>query len=177
MHKLIETQAHLGYRTVNSHYQPYLHGFRNQIAIIDLDVTLRYLRRACFFIESIIRRKGSLLFVNTNPEYNNLVKYIALSTCQRFQNNKWIGGFLTNSNHIQQTESSQPDCIIVLNASQNSTAIEEAYSLGIPIIAIVDSNVSKNIHKKITYPIPANADSLRFVYILCNCFFKIVQQS
>jgi small subunit ribosomal protein S2 len=243
MHKLFNTNAHLGYRTATSNFQPYLYGFRNKIAIIDLDNTLFSLRRVCSIIQIIIRSKGHLLFVNTNPDLNSIVRQTAERTGQSFINHKWIGGLLTNWNHMQNVhrhfkmfskehsqqansnknnyygENSQtmftmqnaqlsspsfqprpivnelqsfpryqkmqkcfegivtqerPDCIIVFNANQNQKAIEEANRLQIPIICLVDSNVSNNLQNKITYPIPANADSLQFIYLLCNSILKSV---
>ena len=44
--------------------------------------------------------------------------------------------------------------------SANVDEIKEATSMGIPVVAIVDSNTDPN---KINYPIPANDDSLRTI--------------
>ena len=49
------------------------------------------------------------------------------------------------------------------DAKLESTAIAEAGRLGIPIIAIVDSNTDPNI---VDYPIPANDDSLRTIQLI-----------
>nr|YP_010736356.1 ribosomal protein S2 [Zygnema circumcarinatum]QKQ14684.1 ribosomal protein S2 [Zygnema circumcarinatum]WEL36329.1 ribosomal protein S2 [Zygnema circumcarinatum] len=330
MQKLLNTSAHLGYRTAQSNYQPYLYGFRNEIAILDLDKTLVCLRRACSVIELIIRSKGHILLVNTNVEYNNIVQETAIQTRQSYINHKWIGGLLTNWNHMQNvqghfklfagesvsrlhlnetlyekaalkpllgafartsastthTTSSKvfafqaparvtritpnhptetrrsvkqanegsagseltsftvkqanavsaarasslvsplggmlvsksnessaiqynnsknigsqmllkvaprfkkmqkcfegivaqdlPDCVIVFNANLNFSAIKEAKRLQIPIIALVDSNVSNQLHNMISFPIPANADCLPFIYLFCNCIFKTILYS
>ena len=56
-----------------------------------------------------------------------------------------------------------PDAIIVVDAQYEDTAIKEATSMGIPVIAIVDSNTDPN---KVNYPIPANDDSLRTIQLL-----------
>lgn len=104
MQQLLNTSAHLGYRTAFSNYQPYLYGFRNGIAIIDLDKTLVCLRRACNVIELIVRSNGHILFVNTNVQYNNIVQQIATKTGHSYINHKWIGGLLTNWNHMQKVQ-------------------------------------------------------------------------
>jgi ribosomal protein S2 len=198
MQKLLDAKAHLGFCSSYSDTQPYIYGFRNKIAIIDLEKTLICLRRACNVIDLIIRSKGHLLFVNTNPEYNNIVKQTAMRANQSFINHKWIGGFLTNWNHMQNVQqhfashlaplstlrasgpaarpslTSVPDCVIIFNANQNSIAIHEASLLQIPIISLVDSNISNKLHSLITYPIPANHDSVRLIYIVCNCFLKTI---
>ena len=175
MHKLIHLGAHFGSHpmAVTSHYQPFLYGFRNQLAIINLDTTLRYLRRACAFIHHISTQPGGnqrarFLLVNTNTHYNNLIRLCARYSHHTFINTQWIGGLLTNSSHTSQ-HTAGPNCIIVFNATLNSNAIQEAYRLRIPSVALVDANTPKTIHAMISYPIPANAQSLQFVSILCNC--------
>lgn len=51
---------------------------------------------------------------------------------------------------------SLPDAIIFTNQLKDSLAIQECLKLGIPAIAIIDSNCNPNL---IPYPIPANDDS------------------
>ena len=58
-----------------------------------------------------------------------------------------------------------PDAIIVVDARLEFTAVKEANGLGIPIIAIVDSNTNPN---NISYPIPANDDSIRTIQLLTS---------
>jgi small subunit ribosomal protein S2 len=56
-----------------------------------------------------------------------------------------------------------PDAIVVVDAQYEDTAIKEASSMGIPVVAIVDSNTDPD---KVNYPIPANDDSLRTIQLL-----------
>ena len=56
-----------------------------------------------------------------------------------------------------------PDAIVIVDAQYEGTAIKEANSMGIPIVAIVDSNTNP---KSISYPIPANDDSLRTIQLI-----------
>jgi len=56
-----------------------------------------------------------------------------------------------------------PDAIVVVDGQYEETAINEATSMGIPVVAIVDSNTDPD---KINYPIPANDDSLRTILLL-----------
>ena len=56
-----------------------------------------------------------------------------------------------------------PDTIVVVDGQYEETAIKEATSMGIPVVAIVDSNTDPD---KINYPIPANDDSLRTIQLL-----------
>ncbi|MBN4080876.1 30S ribosomal protein S2 [Caldithrix abyssi] len=56
-----------------------------------------------------------------------------------------------------------PDAIIVVDANLESTAIKESRRLGIPVIAIVDSNTDPT---QVDYPIPANDDSIRTIQLI-----------
>ena len=56
-----------------------------------------------------------------------------------------------------------PDAVVVVDAQYEDTAIKEASSMGIPVVAIVDSNTDPD---KVEYPIPANDDSLRTIQLL-----------
>ena len=56
-----------------------------------------------------------------------------------------------------------PDAVVVVDAQYEDTAIKEASSMGIPVVAIVDSNTDP---AKVNYPIPANDDSLRTIQLL-----------
>ena len=56
-----------------------------------------------------------------------------------------------------------PDAVVIVDGQYEETAIKEATSMGIPVVAIVDSNTDP---KKIIYPIPANDDSIRTIQLL-----------
>lgn len=56
-----------------------------------------------------------------------------------------------------------PDAVIIVDTKLESTAVDESRRLGIPIIAIVDSNTDPSL---IDYPIPANDDSIRTIQLI-----------
>ncbi|OUW79962.1 MAG: 30S ribosomal protein S2 [bacterium TMED217] len=56
-----------------------------------------------------------------------------------------------------------PDAVVIVDGQYEDTAIKEATSMGIPVVAIIDSNTDPN---KISYPIPANDDSIRTIQLL-----------
>ena len=51
-----------------------------------------------------------------------------------------------------------PDAIFVLDTNKEHIAVTEARKLGIPVVAVVDTNVNPEV---ITYPIPGNDDAIR----------------
>jgi small subunit ribosomal protein S2 len=58
-----------------------------------------------------------------------------------------------------------PDILFIIDTNKEQIAVEEARVLGIPVVAIVDSN-SDPTH--ITYPIPGNDDALRAIELYCD---------
>jgi small subunit ribosomal protein S2 len=58
-----------------------------------------------------------------------------------------------------------PDIIFIIDTIKENIAIEEATKLGLPVVAIVDSN-SDPTH--ITFPIPGNDDASRAIDLYCD---------
>jgi small subunit ribosomal protein S2 len=58
-----------------------------------------------------------------------------------------------------------PDVMFVIDANKEELAIKEANVLGIPVVAILDSNVSPD---GIAFPIPANDDAARALRFYCE---------
>jgi small subunit ribosomal protein S2 len=58
-----------------------------------------------------------------------------------------------------------PDILFVIDTNKESIAIKEAQKLGIPVIAVLDSNCSP---AGITYPIPGNDDAIRSIALYCG---------
>ncbi|MBR0551569.1 30S ribosomal protein S2 [Stakelama marina] len=58
-----------------------------------------------------------------------------------------------------------PDIMFVIDANKEELAIKEANTLGIPVVAILDTNVSPD---GIAFPIPANDDASRAIRLYCE---------
>jgi small subunit ribosomal protein S2 len=58
-----------------------------------------------------------------------------------------------------------PDALFIIDLNKEHIAVNEAARLGIPIVAIVDSNCSP---KGIDYVIPANDDAIRAIDLYCG---------
>ena len=58
-----------------------------------------------------------------------------------------------------------PDVMFVIDANKEELAIKEANVLGIPVVAVLDSNVSPD---GIAFPVPANDDASRAVRLYCE---------
>jgi small subunit ribosomal protein S2 len=55
--------------------------------------------------------------------------------------------------------------MFVIDANKEELAIKEANTLGIPVVAILDSNVSPD---GIAFPVPANDDASRAIRLYCE---------
>ncbi|MBI2852298.1 MAG: 30S ribosomal protein S2 [Chloroflexi bacterium] len=70
--------------------------------------------------------------------------------------NRQFGGFKEMTN--------LPSAIFVIDTVKETIAITEAKKMGIPIVAIADTNCNPD---EIDYPIPANDDAIRAVKLVC----------
>lgn len=59
----------------------------------------------------------------------------------------------------------QPDLIFVIDTNKEELALQEAAKLGIPVVAIVDSNSNPD---GIAYPVPGNDDATRAIALYCQ---------
>jgi len=58
-----------------------------------------------------------------------------------------------------------PDVMFVIDANKEELAIKEANVLGIPVVAILDSNVDPS---NIAFPVPGNDDAARAIRLYCE---------
>ncbi len=58
-----------------------------------------------------------------------------------------------------------PDILFIIDTNKEKLAVEEANKLGIPVIAVIDSNSDP---KGITFPIPGNDDAIRAIALYCD---------
>ena len=66
-----------------------------------------------------------------------------------------------------------PDVMFVIDANKEELAIKEANVLGIPVVAILDSNVSPD---GIAFPIPANDDASRAIRLYCDAVSRAAKK-
>lgn len=64
-----------------------------------------------------------------------------------------------------------PDIIIVIDTLKESIAIQEATKLGVPVVAVCDSNSDP---RGVRYPIPGNDDASRAIHLYCDLIVAAV---
>lgn len=60
-----------------------------------------------------------------------------------------------------------PDVMIVVDVTKEDLAVAEAATLGIPVVAVLDTNASP---EGIALPVPANDDASRAIKLYCDAF-------
>ena len=67
-----------------------------------------------------------------------------------------------------------PDLVFIIDTNYESLAIQESVKLGIPIIAILDSNSNPD---GIEFPIPGNDDARRAIDLYCNLVKETIENA
>jgi small subunit ribosomal protein S2 len=85
---------------------------------------------------------------------------------------KCFQGLLYRKNHKMLLGfNEKPDLVFLINPNENQIILNEAEKLNIPVIAFTESSTNP---KLITYPIPINNYSIKFIYF---CLKKIIKMS
>ena len=79
--------------------------------------------------------------------------------------NKQLGG-IRNMNRT-------PSAMFVVDITKEALAVEETHKLGIPVVAIVDTNADPDT---VEYPIPANDDAIRGIELLTSLMADAVAE-
>ena len=67
-----------------------------------------------------------------------------------------------------------PDLVFIIDTNYESLAIQESVKLGIPIVAILDSNSNPD---GIDFPIPGNDDARRAIDLYCNLIKETIESA
>jgi small subunit ribosomal protein S2 len=113
--------------------------------------------------------------INTLKEYESILsseenlftkKELGDIEKKKIRLDKTLGGILEMKNI--------PDVIFIIDTNKEHIAVLEAKKLGIPIIAIIDTNCDPD---PIDYPIPANDDGVKSVQFILDNFSKVIKLS
>jgi small subunit ribosomal protein S2 len=98
LRQLIDAGVHFGHQTNrwNPKMSPFIYGARNGIHIIDLDQSVRLLKRALEFLANAVARGGQVLFVGTKRQAQEVIIDEAIRSSQFHVTGRWLGGTLTN---------------------------------------------------------------------------------
>jgi small subunit ribosomal protein S2 len=100
---LVDAGVHFGHRVSrwNPKMEPYIHGKRNMIHIIDVRETIKGLLRAKKLIQNTIASGKDVLFVGTKRQARFAVEEEAKRCGMHYVSERWLGGTLTNFRTIR----------------------------------------------------------------------------
>lgn len=218
MKDLLEAGVHFGHptRKWDPRMKPFIFQERNDIYIIDLMKTLKYVEKAHNVVKEVARNGGTFLFVGTKKQAAQSIKDAAEKCDMYYIDNRWLGGMLTNYQTIKKSITrlkriekmeiddtftklpkkevilllkekerlernfsgikdmeNLPDMMFVIDPVQEAIAVTEARKLGIPVVAVVDTNCNPDV---IDYPIPGNDDAIRAIALFTNVIASAINE-
>ncbi len=98
MKQLLDSGVHFGHQTRrwNPKMKRYILTERNGIYIIDLQQTLSYIDRAYEFVRETVAHGGTIMFVGTKKQAQEVIADEAGRVNMPYVNQRWLGGMLTN---------------------------------------------------------------------------------
>ena len=103
MKQLLEAGVHFGHQTRkwNPKMGKYIYAARNDIHIIDLQITVGLVEEAYKYVVEAVKDGKSVLFVGTKKQAQDAVKEEAERCGMYYVNSRWLGGTLTNYKTIK----------------------------------------------------------------------------
>jgi small subunit ribosomal protein S2 len=100
---LVDAGVHFGHRVSrwNPKMEPYIHGKRNMIHIIDVKETVKGLLRAKRLVAQTIAGGKDVLFVGTKRQARHAVEEESKRCGMHYVSERWLGGTLTNFRTIR----------------------------------------------------------------------------
>ena len=96
--QLLDSGVHFGHQTRrwNPKVKRFILTERSGIHIIDLQQSLAYIDRAYEFVKETVAHGGTILFVGTKKQAQEVLAEQATRVGQPYVNQRWLGGLLTN---------------------------------------------------------------------------------
>ncbi len=210
MKQLLEAGVHFGHETKrwNPKFKRFIFAERNGIFIIDLQKTLKQIDRSFDYIKDLSERGGTILFVGTKKQAQEIIELEARRTGMPFVTSRWLGGMLTNfrtmrtrvtrldeldelfeSGRINDRPKAEriqlgserdrllryvggirkmtrlPDALFIVDPTKEIIAVQEANKLGIPVIALADTDSDPDV---LDYIVPGNDDASRSIQLIAH---------
>jgi small subunit ribosomal protein S2 len=67
----------------------------------------------------------------------------------------------------------RPGAVFIIDIVSDSNALKEARKLGLPVVALVDTNADPSL---VTYPIPANDDAIKTIQLMTDYVKQAIEQ-
>ena len=194
LQELLDSGVHFGHQTRrwNPKMRRYILGERNGIYLIDLRKTLEGIELSYAYVRDLVADGGIVLFVGTKKQtqgpiadyagrVKRLVELRAMERAGDF-NNMPKREALRHSRELEKLDRNLsgianlervPDAIFVIDTKKEHIAVTEARKLGLPVVAVVDTNCDPDV---IDFVIPGNDDAIRAGALLCRLMADAVTE-
>src|SRR3982751_379075 len=100
---LVDAGVHFGHRVSrwNPKMQPYIHGKRNMIHLIDIKETIKGLLLAKRLVQQTVASGKDVLFVGTKRQARDVIEAEAKRSGMHYVSERWLGATLTNFRTIR----------------------------------------------------------------------------
>jgi len=216
---LLDAGVHFGHQTArwNPKMRPFIFGEREGVHILDLEKSHAQLGKAIDYVQDVVKKNGTILFVGTKRQAQAIVSNAAQECGMPYVTFRWIGGLLTNFDTVRlrlrkmrELEEKQktgewglltkreislqeeelaklqetmggirdlktlPQALFAVDLNKDILAVKEANRLGIPVIAIADTNTDPDLA---TIPIPSNDDAIRAIDIIVKTISAAISEA
>lgn len=216
--EMLKAGVHFGHQSSRWHpkMKQFIFGSRGGVHIIDVEKTQAQLESTLDFITQTAARGGTILFVGTKRQAQEIVEKHAKDAGMPYITTRWLGGTLTNFGQVQRlirhyldlkdktdkgelkkytkleqlqfsreieeldgkigglsTLTRLPDALFIVDARTEKTAVREATTMGVPMIALVDSNVNPT---GIKFVIPGNDDAVGSIDLVTKLVAEAVKE-
>lgn len=184
----------------------FIYGEYKGVHIIDLNETMVALKRAANVVKGVAKKGGIILYVGTgklNFHQHRVLEEAATRSGGYYIAKRWIPGTITNFLEVTKhtatasidgsstsrvevdmadnasgkaiTDNSllKPDLVVLINPVENRNCIDECTKARVPTIGLCDTDMEPLL---LTYPIPANDDSVRSQALITGVLSKAAEE-
>lgn len=122
--QLIDVGLHFGHQKSRwcPKMEPYIWGHRGGVHLIDISKTAHALQKTAIFLEAVVARGETVLWVGTKKQAKEAIKAIGLATGMPYVDYRWVGGTITNNPQVKKavTKLLHYDDILAKASQENS---------------------------------------------------------
>jgi len=123
--QLIDVGLHFGHQKSRwcPKMEPYIWGHRGGIHLIDISKTAHALQKTSSFLEAVVARGETVLWVGTKKPAKEAIVQVGNATGMPYVDYRWVGGTITNYAQVKKavTKLLHYDDIVAKSASENSS--------------------------------------------------------
>ena len=201
----------------NPQMRPYIYKKVNKYNVLDLQKIATSCQEIGNYIQSLVKKKNTILFLSTKKQARDSVKEAAIKCGMPYIVNKWKGGFLTNfpeikkkvkellnlnnflvkdgfKNLVKKEQVSlekrrnklqniyegvvnlyqKPDALFIVGLNKEKTAFKEAEKMGVPVIAVCNTNCNPSL---VDYVIPGNDENAKSISFFANLVAEAIMEA